>query len=139
MCQNMNRSHPSKPAAGLRISARLVTIIALWGLFSAPLLAQQQAEAPPIEEPTEAEIEAAYGTMIAGINQRSREILDAEEAPLMELTLEDLKKLKCRGLDRTGIQYDCRVELRMRQAQRRAKTEVVNLWLSYENDGWVAR
>jgi len=135
----MNRKHSPKPAAGALNLARLVIMILLWALFSAPILAQQQAEAPPIEEPTEAEIEAAYGTTIAGINQRSREILNAEEAALMELTLEDLQKLKCRGLDRGGIQYDCRVELRMRQAQRRPKTKVVNLWLSYENDAWVAR
>jgi hypothetical protein len=135
----MNRSHPSKPATGLRIAARLVMLIALWGSVSAPILAQQQAEAPPIEEPTEAEIEAAYATMLADINRRSREIFDAAEAALLELTLEDLKKLKCHGLDRVGIQYDCRVELRMRQAQRRPKTALVNLWLTYEDNGWVAR
>jgi hypothetical protein len=29
--------------------------------------------------------------------------------------------------------------LRMKQAQRRPKTDVVQLWLSYEDDRWVAR
>ncbi len=136
----MNCSRPSKPAAGIRVPARLLTPILLWGLLSAPVMAQEQVATPPaIEEPSAAEIETAYGALISGINQRSQEILGDKNAALMDLTLENLHKLKCRGLDRVGIHYDCRVELRMRQAERRPKTEVVNLWLSYEDGGWVAR
>jgi hypothetical protein len=100
----------------------------------------QEAEAPPsVEEPTEAQIFDAYEARIAGINARSRKLLGDADAGLMELTVEDLKKLGCRSIDRIGVHFDCRVELRMKQAQRRPKTEVVQLWLSYEDGAWIAR
>jgi hypothetical protein len=126
--------HSRTPLA-IASAALLLTL----ALLHVPVLAQQ-AEAPPVvEEPTEAQIVDAYRTHIASINARSRELLGDIDGGLMELTVEDLKKLNCRAIDRVGVHFDCRVELRMKQAQRRPKTDVVQLWLSYEDDRWVAR
>lgn len=111
----------------------------LLALLQVPAFAQR-AEAPPAaEEPTEAQIRGAYEARIARVNARSRELLGDTDAVLMELKVEDLKKLNCREIERAGVQFDCRVELRLRQAKRRPKTDIVQLWISYEDDGWIAR
>jgi hypothetical protein len=121
-------------------------VLALLTLFvPIGVLAQSQAQTgaaaadATMEEPSEAEIATAYDERIAHINARSREVLGDEQAEAMLLTLEALKKLRCDGLDRVGVHFDCRVEMRVRQADRRPKTTVVDLWLSYENGNWIAR
>jgi len=108
-------------------------------LLHLPAFAQQADASPVVEEPTEAQIFDAYGARIASINARSRELLGDVDASVMELTVEDAQKLGCRQVDRVGVHFDCRVELRMKQAQRRPKTDVVQLWLSYEDGVWIAR
>ncbi|MGB5835104.1 MAG: hypothetical protein WBG92_24395 [Thiohalocapsa sp.] len=118
-------------------AVRILTLVLVCA--SAPALAQKETPPGLVGEPTETEIETAYAARLSGINTRSREILGDPDAALMTLTLEDLKKLSCRGLDRVGVHYDCRVEMRMRQAERRPGTRVLDLWLSHENGVWVAR
>ncbi len=100
----------------------------------------QQADAPPVvEEPTEAQIFDAYEARIAehqraltGASRRRRRRLDGADSGRPE-------KAWLQEIDRVGVHFDCRVELRMKQAQRRPKTEVVQLWLSYEDGAWIAR
>jgi len=109
------------------------------GLLPLSALAQQPEAPSVVEEPTEAQIFDAYGARVASINARSRDLLGDADAGLMELTVEDLKKLNCKEIERVGVHFDCRVELRMKQARRRPKTDVVQLWLSYEDGAWIAR
>lgn len=134
--ESMNPSNAYIPAA----LVPLLIAVPMTVLLCAPVPAHAQEQVrPSVAEPTEAEIETAYAARIADINDRSRKSLGAADAAPMELTLEGLKKLECRVLERVGTHYDCRVEARTRQAQRRPRTDVVDLWLSYEDDGWVAR
>jgi len=123
----------------LRSSSPLPLVLVLPALVSLSVRAEQGAPPPAVEEPTEAQIETAYAARIADINERSRAVLGDADADAMHLTLEALNKLRCRGLDRVGVHFDCRVELRLRQADRRPKTDLVDLWLSFEDSRWVAR
>lgn len=104
--------------------------------------AQEDAVADPaavVEEPTEAQIRDAYAAALEDINARSVAQLGAADASKLSVELEDLTKLGCRGLSRPGVQYDCRVERRIRRGEGAAVTDVVQLWLAYEDDHWVAR
>jgi hypothetical protein len=106
---------------------------------SVPVYAQGSDESEAVNEPGEQEIEDAYAAHIADINRRSSVVFENEDAASMQLTLENLTKLGCQEIEREGVHYDCRVERRMRQADHRPKTDVVQLWLSYEDARWVAR
>lgn len=92
-----------------------------------------------VEEPTEAQIRDAYAAALEDINARSVAQLGAADASKLSVNLEDLTKLGCRGLGRPGVHYDCRVERRVRRGEGAAVTDVVQLWLAYEDDHWVAR
>lgn len=95
--------------------------------------------AAPVEEPTEEQIRAAYAGALEDINARSVAHLGAEDAAAFAMALEDLTKLGCRGLGRPGAHFDCRVERRIRRGEHTPVTDVVQLWLTYEDDRWVAR
>jgi hypothetical protein len=92
-----------------------------------------------VEEPTEEQIRSAYASALEDVNARSVAQLGAADAALLAVVLEDLTKLGCRGLGRPGEHYDCRVERRTRRGERGAVTDVVQLWLSYEDGRWVVR
>jgi hypothetical protein len=127
---------------------RLVAL-ALIGLlaFVAPALAQQSDEgaepntsdAAGSGEPTEADIRVAYSAAIERINDGTRERYGDDDAAALLLTLEDINMLGCRGMSRTGVHFDCRVERRMRRADLKPTTDVVQLWVSYEEGSWVVR
>jgi hypothetical protein len=97
------------------------------------------ADAAVVEEPTEAQIRDAYAAALEDINARSVAQLGDADASKLSVELEDLTKLGCRGLGRPGVHYDCRVERRVRRGEGAAVTDVVQLWLAYEDDHWVAR
>jgi len=48
-----------------------------------------------------------------------------------------VQKLRCDALDRPGIEYDWRAEVRTRVADHAPITRLVNLWLVREEDCWV--
>jgi hypothetical protein len=98
-----------------------------------------QRDPAPVEEPTEAQIHDAYAGMLATVNAGSKAHLGAADSGAVLIELEDIVKLGCRGLDRSGAEYDCRVERRIRRGDARPETGVVQLWLSWENGRWVAR
>lgn len=121
----------------LSVSLLVPSALSMGLAFCPGALAQQPAELQTVGEPTQAEIATAYAARIADINERARKLLGDDDAAVMLLTFEDAKKLGCRGMDRIGIHFDCRVQLRLRQGERRAKTDVVDLWLSHEDGAWV--
>jgi hypothetical protein len=92
-----------------------------------------------VGEPSTAEIRTAYRARVATLNNKAVEVLGAADAGAVALTLEDAQKLSCNSLDRPDIQYDCRVEVRLRIADGVPTTRLVNLWLIHEGDGWVVR
>lgn len=106
---------------------------------AAPTPIEEPIIEEPIEEPTEEQIRTAYAASLAALNGRSVAIMGAEDAQALTLVLDELKKLGCRGLDRPGAHFDCRVERRLQHGKRKAKTDVVQLWLAYEEGQWVAR
>jgi hypothetical protein len=92
-----------------------------------------------VEQPTEAQIRDAYAAALDDINARSVARLGAADASTLSVVLEDITKLGCRGLGRPGVHYDCRVERRIRRGEHAPATDVVQLWLAYEDGRWVAR
>ncbi|MBK1629170.1 hypothetical protein CKO31_00180 [Thiohalocapsa halophila] len=132
--------------ASLRVWALALALLAV--APSAALRAQDggddaQASAQTgsgvVEEPTEEQIRSAYTATLTDLNARSVEHLGADDAGVLTLELEDIVKLGCRGLDRPGVHFDCRVERRIRRGEERPQTDVVELWLSREDGRWVAR
>lgn len=119
------------------IAAVLLGSVLTWS--SGPAPAQDGDASEVAGEPSEQELKDAYAGHIASINQRALALFGEEDAGVMRLTLEDLTKLRCEEMERDGVHYDCRVERRLRQAERRPKTDVVQLWLSYEDARWIAR
>lgn len=101
--------------------------------------ASAQTGADLVEEPTEEQIRSAYAATLTDLNARSLEHLGAENAGMLSLELEDIVKLGCRGLERPGVHFDCRVERRVRRGDEKPETDVVQLWLSREEGRWVAR
>lgn len=98
-----------------------------------------QGDPATVGEPTEAQIHGAYAAMLATVNAGSKVHLGAADSGAVLIELEEIVKLGCRGLDRSGAQYDCRVERRIRRGDARPETGVVQLWLSWEDGRWVAR
>ena len=92
-----------------------------------------------VEEPTEEQIRAAYAAALEDVNERSVAQLGAQDATALTVVLEGLVKLGCRGIGQPGVHFDCRVERRIRRGERTPATDVVQLWMSYEGDRWVAR
>jgi hypothetical protein len=121
----------------------VLPVLALAALCTTAAWAQQDASptraAAAVEEPTEEQIRSAYASALEDVNARSVAQLGAADAALLAVVLEDLTKLGCRGLGRPGEHYDCRVERRTRRGERGAVTDVVQLWLSYEDGRWVVR
>jgi hypothetical protein len=133
-------------ASGIRTHRRLgLPGLAVLAVLSASQVASAQdaatgagAEAA-VDEPSEAQIHAAYAAALADLNARTIANLGVGGAPALTIELEELNKLGCRGLDRPGVHFDCRVERRIRRGERRPTTDVVELWLSYQDARWVAR
>jgi len=99
----------------------------------------QETDAAAVAEPTREEMRDAYRQRVAALNSEAVELLGEEDAQAMQLTMEDLQKLSCRPLERPGIEFDCRVELRTRIAEREPTTRLVNLWVIREGSGWIVR
>jgi hypothetical protein len=100
---------------------------------------EDAAEDVVVKEPSTDEIRTAYRARVEALNNKAVEVLGAADAGIVALTLEDAQKLSCNSLDRPDIQYDCRVEVRIRIADGMPTTRLVNLWLIREGDGWVVR
>lgn len=95
--------------------------------------------AVPVDGPSEEAIRDAYAANLADLNERSVNVMGAEDAARFSLTLDGLTKLGCRGMSTAGVNFDCRVERRLSRGNQRPETDVVQLWLSYENDAWIVR
>lgn len=106
-------------------------------LAAANAVAEDQETA--VVEPTREEMRDAYRQRVTALNSEAVELLGEEDAGAMRLTMEDLQKLGCRPLERPGIEFDCRVELRTRIAEREPTTRLVNLWVIREGSGWIVR
>ncbi|WP_058554392.1 hypothetical protein [Thiohalocapsa sp. ML1] len=126
-----------------RIRPRAAWLACLLALAAGQSLAEDDtgevAAAPAVEEPTEEEIRNAYAASLAAVNDRTIAVMGGEDGAMLTVALEALTKLGCRGMNRPGAQYDCRVERRIKQGKRTAKTDVVQLWLAHEDGEWVAR
>ncbi len=92
-----------------------------------------------LEEPSEEQIRIAYVAALEDINARSVTHLGAADSASLSIVLEDVSKLGCRRLGGATVQYDCRVQRRIRRGGGRSTTDVVQLWLSYEDEHWIAR
>jgi hypothetical protein len=114
-------------------------LIPLCALLAGSAAADDPAPPPMILEPEQEEIIAAYRGWIDDLNARAVDLLGRGDAASVRLVLEDLRKLSCRRLEREPIQYDCRVEARLRVADRLPKTRVMNLWVRRDSEGWVVR
>lgn len=129
------------PATLLRLALPLLVAIA--SLSVGPVLGQPGSATAPSPsaglEPSRDDLRAAYAARIDEVNQGAGEVLSDDEAAALRLNLEDLQKLICRRIERIGDHYDCRVEVRIRIADQRPETRVVNLWLEHGAQGWVAR
>jgi hypothetical protein len=101
--------------------------------------AAAQGAAAVVEEPTEEQIRTAYAQTLETVNAGTVSHLGAADAAALTIELEDIVKLGCRGLNRPGAQFECRVERRTRRGDERPTTDVVELWLSWEDGRWVAR
>ena len=104
-----------------------------------PAATAASTPAAVVEEPGEEQIHSAYAAALADVNARSVAQLGAADAAPLSIVLEGVNKLSCRQLGDDGLQYDCRVERRISRGGGRSTTDVVQLWLSYEDGQWIAR
>ena len=130
---------PAAPPRRLRLALAAVLISA--SLSVGPVIGQTGGAPTPSEglEPSRDDLRGAYTARIDEVNQGAGQVLSDDEAAALRLQLEDLQKLLCQRIERVGDHYDCRVEVRIRIADQRPETRVVNLWLEHGPQGWVAR
>lgn len=122
-----------------------VSLVCLWLLAAgAPVAAQtpkaaDAAVAAEALEPAREDLLRAYGERITAVNAGAAEVFPPDEAAQVQLHLEAIQKLACQRIEREGLNFDCRVEARLRIADQRPKTSVVNLWLEKADNVWIVR
>lgn len=148
---NASPRRPQRLCPGALAQAGRVALAALLiGVAAMPVRAQDAAPdtgldaaaqdaAAVVEEPTEEQIRTAYAQTLEAVNAGTVSHLGAGDAGPLTIELQDIVKLGCRGLNRPGAQFECRVERRTRRGDERPTTDVVELWLSWEDGRWVAR
>lgn len=90
-------------------------------------------------EPSGAELRAAYEGHLRRLNADALEWFGPRDGARLALTLERLDKLECEQVDPDAQTFTCRVEVRTRAGERRARSVMVHLLVAPAGDGWAVR